>query len=165
MRGKLVYVAAGAVAMYLLDPEQGRARRARLRDRITATRRRYTRRVERLERHAANVAAGEEARRQGLGRHHPHGAVELREHVRGIVHHAVGHDVNVDVDEHGVVTLRGQVADAARRNELVNRVAAEPGVHDVIDLLHLPGEPPPNKAAALAAGARATAGGSERPVG
>lgn len=164
MRGKLLYVAAGAAAMYLLDPERGRGRRARLRDRTVAMRRRYSRRVEKLERHAANLAAGEGARRLGLGHHHPHGAVELREHLRGVVHHLVGHDVNVDVDEFGVVTLRGQVTDTACRNELVDRVAAEPGVEEVVDLLHLPGEPPPNKAAALDASARAV-GGSAQTVG
>ncbi|HEX7097012.1 MAG TPA: BON domain-containing protein [Acidimicrobiales bacterium] len=158
MRGRFAYVAAGAAAMYLLDPDQGRGRRARLRDRAVAARRRTLRRVDRLERQAANVAAGQDARRRGLGHHRPHGTAEMREYLRGVIHGIAGHAVNVDVDDLGVVTVRGQIEDESVRRALLDAITREAGVAEVVDLTHLPGEPAPNKVAALRASARATAG-------
>jgi hypothetical protein len=46
MRGKLMFALAGAAAMYFADPQQGSARRARVRDRLESARRTYDRRVE-----------------------------------------------------------------------------------------------------------------------
>jgi hypothetical protein len=46
MKGKLLFALAGAAAMYFADPQQGSARRARVRDRLESARRTYDRRVE-----------------------------------------------------------------------------------------------------------------------
>jgi len=58
--------------------------------------------------------------------------------------------VSLDVND-GVVELRGQLDDQAAIEELVLRVRAVPGVRSVVSLLHLPGQPAPNKQEALAA--------------
>lgn len=47
MRGKLLFAAAGAAAMYFFDPDQGRARRARLRIKLDAAKHRAEERRER----------------------------------------------------------------------------------------------------------------------
>jgi osmotically-inducible protein OsmY len=51
----------------------------------------------------------------------------------------------------GAVALRGQVGTRVQADELSRRVAAVPGVQRVEVLLHLPGEPAPNKETALRA--------------
>lgn len=51
----------------------------------------------------------------------------------------------------GVVTLRGEIANRDLEAVLREEVADVPGVGKVVSHLHLPGEPPPNKAASIAA--------------
>jgi hypothetical protein len=46
MMGKLFFAAAGAAAMYFADPQQGSARRARVRDRVESLRRTYDQRTQ-----------------------------------------------------------------------------------------------------------------------
>jgi osmotically-inducible protein OsmY len=57
--------------------------------------------------------------------------------------------------EDGIVVLRGEVAAPERMSELARAVLRVPGVTGVENLLHLPGEPAPNKAPALEASTRA----------
>jgi hypothetical protein len=45
----LLWLGLGAAAMYLLDPEQGRRRRARVRDRMTEARRAIRQRASQLQ--------------------------------------------------------------------------------------------------------------------
>jgi osmotically-inducible protein OsmY len=58
--------------------------------------------------------------------------------------------------EDGIVVLRGEVDTPERMTELAQAVLRVPGVAGVENLLHLPGEPAPNKARALEASARAS---------
>jgi osmotically-inducible protein OsmY len=51
----------------------------------------------------------------------------------------------------GVVRVRGEVASSADAQVIRNALASQAGVERVEDLMHLPGELPPNKAAALEA--------------
>ena len=51
----------------------------------------------------------------------------------------------------GVVSVRGEVADLETAMGVERRIRAIPGVVDVENLLHAPGEPAPNKADALRA--------------
>jgi hypothetical protein len=71
-------------------------------------------------------------------------------------------DVNVEVVE-GIVRLRGQVPDREASLRVITAVSGEPGVRFTESLLHLPGQPAPNKVAALrateAAGVRTTSQG------
>jgi osmotically-inducible protein OsmY len=57
--------------------------------------------------------------------------------------------------EDGIVVLRGEVDSPERMSELAQAVLRVPGVTGVENLLHLPGEPAPNKAPALEASTRA----------
>jgi osmotically-inducible protein OsmY len=57
--------------------------------------------------------------------------------------------------EDGIVVLRGEVSAPERMSELARAVLRVPGVTGVENLLHLPGEPAPNKAPALEASTRA----------
>jgi osmotically-inducible protein OsmY len=61
-------------------------------------------------------------------------------------------EVNVEVVD-GVVRLRGQVIDHEAEGRIMQTVDGEPGVAQIENLLHLPGQPAPNKAAALRASA------------
>src|SRR5882724_1517155 len=100
--------AAGATAMWFLDPDQGHRRRALARDQLQSRRRRVERVADRAARYQAGVIAGEQARARGDGHYHAHGYVDLREHLRGEIHRQGVADVNVEVDEDGRVTLRGE---------------------------------------------------------
>lgn len=57
--------------------------------------------------------------------------------------------------EDGLVVLRGEVANSEQMNELTQGVMQIPGAVGVENLLHLPQERPPNKAAAREASASA----------
>jgi osmotically-inducible protein OsmY len=57
--------------------------------------------------------------------------------------------------EDGIVVLRGEVDSPERMSELARMVLRVPGVSGVENLLHLPGQPAPNKAKALEASTRA----------
>jgi hypothetical protein len=61
-----------------------------------------------------------------------------------------GH-VNVNA-ENGIVYLRGQVSSPEEDERLATRARRIDGVREVVDLLHLPGEPAPTKEQAVAAG-------------
>src|SRR3954451_22082762 len=124
MRVRSIFWAGmGATAMYFLDPNAGRGRRARARERAEAARRRGRREAARQERYSAGVAQGEQAREVGLGRYVPESYADLREHVRGLIHATGASDVNVDVDDAGVIALRGEVRDEAMRAEVLAAVA------------------------------------------
>jgi hypothetical protein len=139
---------AGAGLAYLFDPDQGRARRARLRDRTLAVARRERRALHRRARYERGRLEGFRHRR---GRsHEPITDTVLVDIVRSEVlgrRPAVAGRVSVDAFG-GVVTLRGQLDDRADIESLEQAVAAVDGVHRVENLLHGPGEPAPNKAEA-----------------
>ena len=58
--------------------------------------------------------------------------------------------------EDGVVVLRGEVDRPEQMTDLAGSALKIPGVAGVQNLMHLPEEPPPNKAAAQEASAQAT---------
>jgi osmotically-inducible protein OsmY len=63
----------------------------------------------------------------------------------------VAKHISVDAAK-GAVTLRGQLDDREAIARLESAVRRVDGVREVVNLLHLPGEPPPNKEAALRTG-------------
>jgi hypothetical protein len=171
MRVRSVFFGAaiGAAIAYLFDPEQGRGRRTRLRDRATAAARRSSERVERRGRYLAGSALGRmlEARSRLLPR--PADDATLVDRIRS---EALGDpripagEVNVDVAD-GVATLRGELSDPALIRDVADRVRRVPGVLGVENLVHTPSEEPArNKRAAMraserAAGSRPPAEGAE----
>ena len=144
----------GAGAAYFADRDQGRRRRAKVADKTLAWSRRRARDADRAARYEAGVQAGEAARARGAGHYHPHSDADLHEHLRMVLANleVPTSAVTVEVAE-GLVRVRGQVGSAADAVVVIEALGAVPGVGGVESLLHLPGQPAPNKAAALAASA------------
>jgi osmotically-inducible protein OsmY len=148
----LIGVAIGAGGQYLLDPQLGKRRRARLRDQATARIRRARRDAARRASYQRGQRAGEMARATGKGAFHPVSDQQVAEHLHEILARLEfpTFDVTVEVSD-GIATLRGQVADDMQRFRIIEAVRPQPGVESVTSWLHLPGEPAPNKAAAYRA--------------
>jgi osmotically-inducible protein OsmY len=145
---KLISIATlTAAAVYFFDPQNGRRRRAQLRDRVPALFRRARRRAERAERAVAGEASGLAAK-----------ATHLREEEKPqpddvTLAHKVESElfrdesvpkgqINVNA-ENGKIVLRGEVERPELIADLEERARAIHGVHDVENLLHLPGAPAP----------------------
>jgi len=143
--------AAGAGATYLLDPDRGKARRARLRDQTRATVRRDVRTVQRRVRYGRGRLEGALHRASDRNHEPPANDQVLVDKVRS---EAMGrlpeieHHISVDACNR-VVTLRGELDDPAAVMRLEAAVRAVPGVEGVVNLVHRPGEVAPNKADAL----------------
>jgi osmotically-inducible protein OsmY len=163
MKGKrlMIGMGIGAIAAYYADRDRGHARRTRDADRARATLRRRRREAASHARYEAGRAEGEAAIRAGAGRFHPADDRAVVEHLRAVLNglDVDTNDVNVEVVD-GVVRLRGQVPDSEASLRVISTVSGEPGVRFVESFLHLPGQPAPNKVAALRAtqpsGVRAT---------
>jgi osmotically-inducible protein OsmY len=132
--------AAAAAAMYLLDPDRGRSRRAKLTDQAAA----LARKAEEKTRAQAEYQKG---MMKGLAhdltepfRPEPDFDDETRR--QKVNSEAIGRwegltsDVEVDVDD-GVVTLKGNV-DAEKVDRLIRLVKGVPGVASVNDQLSVP---------------------------
>lgn len=143
--------AAGAVTAYLFDPQQGRTRRAKLADKIGAFSRRAEGTLGQRTEYAAGVAEGWRHKFTGPGEEAPPTDPALADKVRSQIFSGL-EDVDsgmVNIDAHEeVVVLRGQLSEQGHIDELTSRAAQVVGVRDVVNLLHLPGEEPPNVAAA-----------------
>jgi BON domain len=153
-KSRLAFLAAGAALMYLYDPERGRSRRTRMVSHAEGRVRRAARSVvsetEGEVHYLQGVLKGKVVRARHGGRYHPESDVDLREHLRQVIHTlpVPTTDVNVDAAA-GVATLRGQVATEGDRLLITNAVREVPGVAKLVDYTHLPGTDPPNKAAVL----------------
>jgi hypothetical protein len=161
LRSFLFGAAVGGAAAYLLDPDRGRGRRARLADQGEAFLRRTQRRAAGRGRYVVSAALGR-LREAGIGvaSTRPVDDATVGDRVRS---EALGDaripagEINVDVAD-GLATLRGELKDDALIREIVERVRVVPGVLGVRNLLHTPAdEPAANKRAALRASERAAA--------
>jgi len=140
-------VAAGAAVEYLLDPQQGRGRRARLVDQARAAVRRRRRDAERAARYAEGRLEGAAARAQGAGTFTPADDRSVAAKLKEVLAAAEPDTTDVTVDVvAGVATLRGQVTRPDQIDELVRACGQVNGVERVESYLHLPGAPAPNKA-------------------
>jgi hypothetical protein len=142
---KLIGVAAAIGALkYFFDPQQGRARRAKLQQKLPAFFRKRVRDAERLGRGAAAGAYGVKQK-----------ATHLREEPKEFTDETLAHKVETelfrDADvpkgqinvnaQDGIVQLRGEVPSPDLIEDLVSKASSVQGVKDVENLLHLPGEP------------------------
>ena len=140
--------AAGGAAAYLLDSQSGAKRRQEL----AAAARRRKRGVEDTARGAQATAQGVMAKAQhaaGGGDTAPDNDITLARKVETEIFRpedAPKGQVNVQAID-GVVELRGQVDDPSTINDLEQRTRKVTGVRDVRNLLHVPGQTPPNLAA------------------
>jgi hypothetical protein len=145
---KLISIATlTAAAVYFFDAQNGRRRRAQVRDRVPALFRRAQRKAERAERAVAAEASGLAAK-----------ATHLQEEEKPqpddvTLAHKVESElfrdesvpkgqINVNA-ENGKIVLRGEVERPELIADLEGRARAVQGVQDVENLLHLPGAPAP----------------------
>jgi hypothetical protein len=139
--------AAGAVAAMLLDPDRGRARRARVADQAAAVGRRGISTAERTVRRARAAIEGRlEAARLAGTRVAPIDDVSLAAKAATELFRdpeVPKGAININV-ERAVVVLRGEVPTDEMRQALEERAAAIDGVWSVRNLLHLPDESAPD---------------------
>jgi len=151
--------ALGAAVAYFFDPDRGRGRRAKTKDQMAAAFRRFGRRGGRLARRVESDAYGAWQRTTHARSENPPTDDEtLKQKVETELFGKPDVEkgkIVVNVED-GVVILRGEVDTPDQMTELAEVALKVPGVEGVQNLLHLPEEPPPNKAAARRASARAT---------
>jgi hypothetical protein len=160
VRRRTLFAAAfGAASAFFLDPRLGRSRRSRAADQLRSRWRKRRVKAERQSRYDAKRVVGEMLRTRGAGRFRPVDDVSVQQHLTAVLARlpVPTSKISVEVVE-GVVRVRGQLDEAGHGEVVLAALSAEPGVRDVESLLHLAGEAPPNKAAALQASARAAAG-------
>ena len=142
----LLGAAAGAAAALLLDPQRGAARRAQLVDRAGAMWRDVAGGVARGSRYVVSTVEGkaQALRYSGDGDPMPNDASLAMKVESELFRDAdvPKGDININVEQ-GVVVLRGEVADGGMSERLEKAARAIPGVWEVENLLHLPGEPAP----------------------
>jgi hypothetical protein len=138
----------GAAAAYLLDPDNGRGRRARLTDQAAASARRVAHRARQVGRLQAGRLAGlaEELRHRGdVPPMLDNASLAMKVETELFRDPAVPKGaINVNV-EHGVVVLRGEVNDESLKHRLEELAGKVEGVDGVRNLLHLPAEPAPTR--------------------
>ncbi|HKW72493.1 MAG TPA: BON domain-containing protein [Candidatus Dormibacteraeota bacterium] len=151
--GAGILAAVSALGAYFFDPDNGKARRIKVLERSSHITRTTTRRVARESRYVLHTL-------RGRGRHLV--APEPQEFADGrtlldrvesevFADRSIPHGrLNFEVDGTTVI-LRGELDSGGEMFRVEEAVRKVPGVTDVKSLLHLPGTPAPNKAAALAA--------------
>ncbi|WP_454688121.1 BON domain-containing protein [Achromobacter aloeverae] len=134
-------MAVGAIAMYYLDPDSGRRRRAQLRDSMRAACDGLGQRVRAEGRHAAYQMRGLRAEIDSSVTASVVDDVTLVERVRAALGRLVGSPGAIDVSViEGIVSLAGHVL-TAEHEPLINAVSAMPGVRSVADHLAVYDEP------------------------
>ncbi|MDQ6878103.1 MAG: BON domain-containing protein [Candidatus Dormibacteraeota bacterium] len=143
---------AGAVAVYFLDPQHGRARRAQFIDWSGARLRRGWHAVNQLGARTGSNAAAFPQRMVSLrSGPRPVDDLTLRDRVESEVFRNPDLPkgrINLDVAS-AVVTIRGQVDNAFQIASVEKAVLKVPGVNGVENLLHIDGTPAPNKDSVL----------------
>jgi hypothetical protein len=140
---------AGAVAVYFLDPERGRARRAQFVDWSNARLRRGWRAANQLGARTSTNAAAFPQRMVSLrSGPRPVDDLTLRDRVESEIFRNADlpkGQINLDVSS-AIVTIRGQVDNAFQIATVEKAVLKVPGVNGVENLLHVDGTPAANKA-------------------
>jgi hypothetical protein len=155
----IIGVSMGALWMFVFDPNQGRRRRALVRDRLVHMKNVMTRdmpaRVEKRGRFFRGVAKGiahETADALAINGHPVVDNETLVARVRSEVlrnQNIKAGEIHVEAYE-GCVTLRGQLERPEEIRNLVRDAENVEGVREVRNFLHLPGTPPPNMVDAYA---------------
>lgn len=128
----LTGLSLGAGLMYLLDPDRGRARRARVRDRVAHATTVARRAAGTAQRDVANRAAGAAARVRHAFQGDAVDDTVLLERVRARMGRRVSHPHAIDVDAaDGIVVLRGPIL-RSEVEGLLDAVRHVRGVRDVI---------------------------------
>ncbi|HMH49698.1 MAG TPA: hypothetical protein VK548_05655 [Candidatus Acidoferrum sp.] len=150
-------VTAGLGLMYFLDPDQGRRRRALVKDQMVHAAYRTGDAVDATSRDIANRARGAVAELRGRLNQEAVSDDILRDRVRARVGAVVGYASSIEAEvQDGRVTLAGPVL-AHDVDRLLRRVAAVRGVQDVDSRLEVHAEP--GNVPGLQGAARAPRGG------
>ncbi len=143
-----VGAAIGAALAHLFDPDRGRSRRARYADQAAALVRDAG---EGLERGRRSVTSTIEAKSSAITKGHGGEVMPNDAALSDKVETELFGDpsvpkgaININVEQ-GIVVLRGEVPDAGMSERLENAARRIPGVWEVENLLHLPGEPAPSE--------------------
>ena len=148
MPSKLNFVtgtAFGAGLAYLFDPDSGPRRRSMLQDKLASKARGGADTLAGTAKDVGARAGGAVAAATSDETPPPNDQA-LAEKVKSEVLGApeVPKDkINIDVSD-GIVALRGEVEDRELMQTIHEKARGVTGVRDVQNLLHLPGEPPPN---------------------
>lgn len=139
MKRAILTGAAGALAMYLFDPQLGRTRRARLQQQLVGLSRRASREASRKVEYARGQAEG--LRHLGTSDSVPENDAALKAKVESEVlsrwNYPKG-QINVNIAD-GIVDLRGVCDTPEQINDLEADVRKITGVVDVHSYLHLSG--------------------------
>lgn len=150
-------VTAGIGLMYFLDPDQGRRRRALVKDQMVHAAHKTGDAMDATSRDIANRAKGAVAELRGRFQNEEVSDEILRDRVRARVGAVVGHASSIEVDvRDGRVILRGPVL-AHEVDRLLRRVGAVRGAKDVESHLEVHAEP--GNVPGLQGAARAPRGG------
>ena len=147
MKKLLGWLGLGAALTYVFDPQQGRGRRAKLRDRAAGMFRRRVSDTERLGRAASAQAEGVAQKAKHL-QEEPKGAIDDVTLARKVETEIFRDEevpkgqINVNA-ENGKIVLRGEVGQPEMIRDLEERARSVQGVQDVENLLHLPGTEAP----------------------
>ena len=145
MLGYLIAAAVGLAAMYFLDPDRGKRRRALVRDRAAGTIRHAGAIAERTQRKVVSDAYGVSQKMShaaATGDEPPNDATLAQKVMTEVFRDRRIPKGSINVNaENGVLQLRGQVEHPEEVLEIEGRVRRVPGVLDVENLLHLPGTP------------------------
>jgi osmotically-inducible protein OsmY len=141
----------GAAAAYFLDNQSGARRRSVARDKTKRFTRQGSGAVQGAAQQATNQAQGVAAKAKSAatsvtgGGEAPDDVTLARKVETEIFRDADAPKGAVNVHAvNGIVELRGQLNDRAQIEALVAKARAVSGVQDVRNLMHLPGETPPN---------------------
>ncbi|MDI3341665.1 MAG: BON domain-containing protein [Sphaerobacter sp.] len=159
-RGILVGMTAGALGMFLLDPREGRRRRALARDKVVHlghwVEELVEERIPRRATYLAGVVQGVRHRVTSLVRRQPTPLPDddqfITDRVMSIVFRdptLPKGDINVNTVD-GVVYLRGTVDDPRMVQEIEKRVRQVEGVRDVVNVINRPDVDPSDIRAAKA---------------
>jgi hypothetical protein len=144
--------AAGAFAMYMLDPETGRRRRALVRDKAVAAGHDAQRLARGASRHTTDRLRGAAAEMRSQVREATPGDRQLHERIRSELGRLVDQPGQVQVEvSNGHVILSGS-ATPAEREKLIAAVSSMPGVEHVAN--HLSAAAPGTQGAPSPAGGR-----------
>ena len=163
MRFKALFAALGAGVMYFFDPQQGRRRRAMVRDRVPAFFRQGGRRAERAARAISAEAYGVTQKVKHLREEEKdYDDVTLARKIETEIFRdadAPKGQVDINVVD-GVVQLRGELESTELIAELEAKTRNVTGVKDVENLLHTPGTPAPSTPEGTGTAASSTPEGS-----
>lgn len=142
----LLGAGAGALGTYLLDPDRGRSRRARLGDQAAALLRRGGRQLDRTGRLVTATVEGkaQALRHTGPGEAPPNDAALVEKVESELYRDATVPKGTININaENGVIVIRGELPDIETRERIDATIRRIPGVWDVSDLTHLVGEAAP----------------------